>query len=354
MRCLLALILFLGLTMTLHADTFVYVSMTPEKKIQIFRLNPKDGKLTAVEAVATDGSPGALAVDPQQKFLFAALRPNIIASLAIDPATGKLKLLSTAALGPTAGAAFVGTDRTGRWLFSASYSGGKVVVHRVKEDGTIQSPAVQTVATAKTAHSTWTDPDNRLLFVPHVTPNAVYQFRFDPATGKLTDAGKAAGGTENAGPRHLAWHPTQKLAFTSDETGSSITAYRLEADGLKPVQTLSTIPSDFKIKNTTAEVKVHPNGKFVWVSNRGHDSLAGFAIDGTTGKLTAIGQTPTETVPWSFAIDPDGRYLMAVGQGSGKLAMYKIDTDTGKLTLLDKYDVGKGPLCVMAVKSGAK
>jgi 6-phosphogluconolactonase len=355
MRLVLTTALILGSAMTLHADTFVYVSMAPEQKIQIYRLDPKDGKLTAVDAVAVEGAPGALAVDPQTKFLFASLRTNsTLASFRIDPATGKLQPLSTAALPKEENAAFVATDRTGRWLLSASYAAGKIVVHRLNEDGTIRTPAVQTVETAKTAHSTVTDRENRFVFVPHVIPNAVYQFRLDATTGMLTEAGKAPGGTEKAGPRHLAFHPTQGLAFTSDEQGSSITAYRFEAaTGLKPVQTLSTLPADFKGQNTTAEVKVHPNGKFVWVSNRGHDSLAGFAID-DSGKLASLGQTPTEKTPRSFDVDPDGRFLLAAGEGSGKLAIYQIDPGTGKLTRLHTHDVGKSLTWVRAVKLGQK
>src|SRR5262249_22349118 len=257
---------------------------------------------------------------------------STLASFRLDPATGKLKPIGTVQLPKGENAAFVGTDRTGRWLLSASYAAGKVVVHKLGDDGTIQAPAVQTVVTAKTAHCAVTDPGNRFVFVPHVTPNAVFQFRLDAATGHLTEAGKAAGGADKAGPRHLAFHPMRNLAFTSDESGSSITAYRFDpAAGLKPVQTLSTLPTDFKGANTTAEVKVHPRGKFVWVSNRGHDSLAGFAID-STGKLSALGQTPTEKTPRSFDIEPDGRFLLAAGEGSGKLAVYRIDTDTGKLT----------------------
>jgi 6-phosphogluconolactonase len=353
MRSVLTMALLLGSAMSLHADTFVYASMGPEQKIQVYRLDAKDGKLTAVEAAPVEGAPGALAVDPQKKLLFASLRTNnTLASYRIDPATGKLKLLSTVALPKGENAAFVGTDRTGRWLLSASYAAGKIVVHRLNEDGTIQTPAMQTVETAKTAHSTNIDRENRWVFVPHVAPNAVYQFRLDAASGKLTEAGKAPGGSEKAGPRHLAFHPTQNLAFTSDEQGSSITAYRFDASsGLKPVQTLSTLPSDFKGQNTTAEVKVHPSGKFVWVSNRGHDSLAGFAID-DSGKLSALGQTPTEKTPRSFALSPDGRFVLAAGEGSGKLAVYQVDPDTGKLTRLHTYDVGKSLTWVQAVKIG--
>src|SRR5205823_6599562 len=139
-------------------------------------------------------------------------------------------------------------------------------------------------------------------------------------------------------------------AFTSDEQGSSITAYRLEPDtGLKPLQTLSTLPPDFKGQNTTAEVKVHPNGKFVWVSNRGHDSLAGFAI-AETGKLSALGRTPTEKTPRSFEIEPDGNFVLSAGEGSGKLAVYRINRDNGELTHLHTYDVGQSLTWVMAVK----
>ncbi|MBY0522928.1 MAG: lactonase family protein [Gemmataceae bacterium] len=353
MRWFWTMVLFLGTVMNLPADTFVYVSMAPEQKIQVYKLDAKDGKLTPVEALAVEGAPGSLGVDPQKKFLFASLRSNsTLASYRIDPTTGKLKLISTAQLPKGENAAFVGTDRTGRWLLSASYNAGKVVVHRLKEDGTIETPAVQTVETAKTAHCIAVDRENRYVLVPHVAPNAVFQFRLDPMTGKLTDAGKVAGGADKAGPRHLAYHPTQPMAFTSDESGNSITAYKFDSTaGLKAAQTLSTLPADFKGQNSTAEVKVHPSGKFVWVSNRGHDSLAGFAID-KAGKLSAIGQTPTEKTPRSFDVDPDGRYVFGAGEGSGKLAVFQVDPDSGKLTRVHTYDVGKSLAWVLAVKFG--
>ena len=355
MRFLLTLPLFLGAAMQVNSDTYVYVSMAPEQKIQVYRLDPKEGKLTAVETASVEGAPGALGVDPQKKHLFASLRSNSsLASFAIDQASGKLKLVGTAPLPKGENAAFVGTDRTGRWLLSASYNAGKVFVHKLKDDGAIETPAVQTVETAKTAHSIFTDRANAWVFVPHVAPNAVFQFRLDAATGKLTDAGKAPGGADKAGPRHLAFHPTQNLAFTSDESGSSITAYSFDSKtGLKPVQTLSTLPADFKGQNSTADVKVHPSGKFVWVSNRGHDSLAGFAID-SAGKLASLGQTPTEKTPRSFDVEPDGRFVLGAGEGSGKLIVYRVDLDSGKLTPLQTYEVGKSLTWVQTVKVGEK
>lgn len=337
--------------MPLHAATFVYVSLAPEQKIQLYRFDAAEGKLTPVEAIGVDGSPGSLGVDPQKKLLFASLRTNSkLASFRVDGATGKLKQISEVDLPKGENAAFVATDRSGRWLLSASYAAGKVVVHEIQSDGTIKSPAVQTVETAKTAHCIATSREGDFVFVPHVAPNAVYQFKLDAATGQLKEAGQAPGGAEKAGPRHLAFHPKLNLAFSSDESGSSITAYRFDpAKGLKPEQTLSTLPSDFKGQNSAAEVKVHPSGKFVWVSNRGHDSLAGFSID-DTGKLASIGQTPTEKTPRSFDIDPSGKFVLSAGEGSGKLAVYRVDLESGKLARLHTYDVGQSLTWVMAVK----
>jgi 6-phosphogluconolactonase len=354
MRACLLILLFLVGMRAVAAETFVYVSMAPEQKIQSYRLDPKDGKLTPVEAVAVTGAPGALGIDPQKKFLFASLRStSSLASFRLDPATGKLTAISTAALPKGENAAYVNTDRTGRWLLSASYNAGKAFVHRLTDDGKIETPPVQTEPVAKTAHAIVTDRANHWAFVPTVASNAVFQFRLDPAKGTLTAAGKAAGGKDKAGPRHLAFHPRLDVAYTSDESGSSITAYSFDAkDGLKPVQNLSSLPSDFKGENVPADVKVHPSGKFVWISNRGHDSLAGFAIDARSGKLTALGQTPTEKNPRSFDIEPEGRYLLAAGEDSGKLAVYQVDADTGKLTRLHTQDVGKSVTWVLVVRPG--
>lgn len=355
MRWLLAAIASLSFTMNAQADTFVYVSLVAEKKIQVLKLNPSDGSLAPVEAIDVDGGPGSLGVDPQRKFLFASLRSTSkLASFKIDPATGKLTLINEVTRPTGEGAAYITTDRTGRWLLTASYSHGKAVVHRIADDGQIESPATDVVETAKTAHSVFTDPGNKFVFVPHPGPDAIYQFKLDTTTGKLTDAGKAPGGAKNAagknaGPRHLAFHPTLKMAFTSDESGSSITSYAFDpATGLKPVQTLSTLPDDFKTNNSTADVKVHPSGRYVWVSNRGHDSLAGFAID-SAGKLSAMERTPTEKTPRSFDIEPSGRYVFGAGEGSGKLAVFACDASTGKLERKQTYELGKSLSWVLAV-----
>lgn len=351
----IAAALFLGVAMLAQADTFVYVSTGPDQKIQIYRQNAQDGALTSVASVETEAAPGSLVVDPRQKFLLAAMRNKpVVSSYQLDASTGKLTLLGTTPIPENATSAFVNIDRTGRWLLSASYGAGRVVVQRLADDGRIESSGSQVIETAKTAHSVMVDRANHLVFVPHVAPNAVYQFTLDAAKGKLTDAGKAPGGAPAAGPRHLAFHPTLGYAYTSDESGSSITAYRLDAtSGLTPLQTLSTLPSDFKERNSTADVKVHPSGKFVWVSNRGHDSLAGFAI-AADGKLTAIDRAPTEKTPRSFDIAPNGRFVFGAGEGSGKLAVFQVNEASGTLKRIHTYEVGKSLTWVMAIELGSR
>lgn len=347
----LILPVFFFMTDSLRADTFVYVSQMPEKQIQVYRLDRAAGTLDPVESQSLDVGPGALSIDPSQRYLFASLRADsTVASYAIDSATGRLTRLGIAPLPPKTNAAFLRADRSGKWLVSASYTGAKVVVQKL-DAGKIDSTPVQVVDTDRTAHCVVFDRDERWVFVPHVAPNAVFQFRFDRESGRLTDAGRALGGSEGVGPRHLMFHPQLPIAYTSNEASSGITAYRFDSEkGLTPEQTLSTLPADAQgTRNTTAEVKVHPNGKFVWVSNRGHDTLAGFAIDGA-GKLTAIGHTPTEPTTRSFEIEPQGQFAFAAGEGSGKLAVYRIDAETGKLNRIQTYEVGKSLFWVQAVE----
>jgi 6-phosphogluconolactonase len=351
-----ALVPVLLATASVWADTFVYVSDSRDNAIKIFRLQDTDGTLQEVDVLKLMGTPGSLGVDPQRRFLFASVRStNSLASFAVDPSTGKLRPISSTQLAEGANAAYVATDRRGKYLIAASYSGGRVTVHAIAQDGKLSEQPIQTVETTRTAHAAVFDPDNRLVFVPHVDPNAVYQFRFHEETGQLTELGKAPGGSENAGPRHLAIHPSGKFAFTSDEQGSSVTLYSLGSqDGstqnLRPIQTLSTLPADYTQRNSTADVKVHPSGRFVWVSNRGHDSLAGFAFDESTAKLKSLGQTPTEKTPRSFDVDPSGRYLYSAGEGSGNLAAYRIDSATGQLTRFQTYEIGKSLSWVAVVK----
>src|SRR5262249_18008456 len=194
-------------------------------------------------------------------------------------------------------------------------------------------------------------PTGRFVFVPHTGSNVIFQFAFDGATGQLSANTPAKVPTpKGTGPRHLVFHPSRPVAYVANEQGGSVTAYALDpkAGTLRPLQTASTLPKEFQGANACAEVRVHPSGKFLYVSNRGHDSIACFALD-EEGKVSALGPEPTEQTPRSFDLDPAGKYLFAAGESSWKLAAYRVDGQSGRLKKLETYEVGKTPWWVLAV-----
>jgi 6-phosphogluconolactonase len=339
-----------------RAATFVYVSVAAEKRIAVYRLDPQTGALThQSDCPVRDGEPGALAVGPSKRFLFASIRSaGKLASFRIDALTGKLAHVNTVAAGPDP--AHLSIDHTGRYLLTAYYVAGKVTVHRIGKDGALGEKPLQSIPTADKAHAIVPDSSNRFVLVPHTGPDVIFQFTFDAKAGRLSASTPAKLSTpKGSGPRHLAWHPSKSIAYIDNEQGSSVTAYTFDskAGTLRALQTVSTLPGDFKGRNACAEVKVHPSGRFVYVSNRGHDSIACFALD-DAGKLPAIGQAPTEKTPRSFDLDPSGKYLFAAGESSGNLAGYRIDPKTGSLKRLATWKVGKMPWWVLAVDLGGQ
>lgn len=354
---ILTAVVGLALPNSIEAAPFVYISIAGENRIAVYDMDAESGALQHARDVPVSGSPGSLAVDPERQFLYAALRRNGgLAAFRIDAETGKLTLINK--VPADANPAYVATDRTGRFLFSAYYGAGKAAVHRIAKSGALAERPLQTVATAPRAHAILTDASNQYAFVPHTGPNAIYQFLFDEKTGRLRpNAVPKVTTPENTGPRHLWFHPKQpQFAYASNEQGSSVTAYRLDRSTgrLSAFQTLSTLPDDFEGNNTCSHVELTPSGRYVYVANRGHDSLAGFAVNRETGKLTSLGQTPTEKTPRSFNVTPSGRFVYAAGQASGKVAAYRLDAETGRLKRFDTYEVGPRPWWVLTVRPSAK
>ncbi len=300
--------------------------------------------------MVAEGRPGPLCVPPNQKFLFASLRElGELASFKLDAKTGQLKLINTVKVGIDP--AFVATDRSGKYLLSAYYRAGRAAIHPIRENGRLEK-AQQIVATAANAHAIVTDPSNRFAYVPHTGPNAIYQFVFDAEHGALRPNEPPIVSTgDKTGPRHLAIHPSLDVMYFDNETGSSVTAYHWDKQRgtLKAAGTISTLPKNFSGTNSCSHVEIAPSGKFLYCANRGHDSLARFAVDEKTGALTALGQTPTEATPRSFNLAPSGDFLYAAGQNSGKLASYQVDPKTGDLKPLAVYEIGQQPWWVLVV-----
>jgi 6-phosphogluconolactonase len=331
----------------------MYISISEEDKIAVFDVDATTGRTTHFGDVPTSGRPAPLAVDPERKYLYVGCRAtNELMTFRIDPGEGSLSPIGKIPL--ESDPCFLSTDRTGKFLLSAYYGAGAAAVHRIGSDGVAISPPVQWLPTAPGAHSIHTDRSNRFAFVPHIAggtgPNAIFQFNFDEGSGELTPNSPARVTPDNeAGPRHYCYHPTKDMAYFSNEQGSSVTAYDLNPrEGtLTAKQTISTLPNGYTGENTCAQIQIAPSGKFLYAPNRGHNSIACYSIDETSGMLTSIGNLMTEPVPRALSLDPTGAFLYVAGLESGNLASYSIDSDSGTLHPLEVQPIGAGPMWVL-------
>ena len=339
-----------------QATYVVYVSFQGDDRISIFRMDRGTGKLTLQEHVAVDGGPAPMAIDPGKNFLYVGKRGSQeISGYRIDRNTGGLSLTGTVPL--QGEPVYVSTDRTGRFVLSSYFYQSTIGVHAVNGEGVLAFPPLEWRYTANAAHAINTDPSNRYAFVPHVDnrggPNAIFQFKFDEDTGSLTPNDSPMYSLpDSVGPRAICFHPTLDVVYSSDEQGSSATAYNLDppTGTLSHFQTISTLPAGYSGTNTCSQVQISPSGKFLYVPNRGHDSIASFTIDSSTGRLTATGRVPTEAVPRAFSLDPEGDFLLVSGRESGRLASYRADPESGELTPLEIYEGGDRPMWVAIVE----
>ncbi len=335
---------------------FVYVTLSDEDRIALLSMDDASGSLDPLASFHVPGRPAPLARHPNRRFLYVGRRDdNQVSSYSVD-GSGGISEIGEAPL--RSDPCYMVTDRRGRFLLAAYYGGAGVSVHRIGSDGAVQEPAVQWVDTATGAHSIQTDASNSFAFVPHIAdkgPNAIFQFLFDQETGRLSPNTPASlTPTTVDGPRHFCFHPSLDVLYTSNEQGCSVTAYELDRSTglLRAVQTVSTLPEGFSGENSCAQIRMTPSGRFLYAPNRGHDTIAAFSVDDSTGLLTAIGHTPTERVPRAFDIDPSGRFLYAAGLETGCLASYAIDQASGALTPLGVYTVGDGPMWVLVTPGG--
>jgi 6-phosphogluconolactonase len=346
----------------------VYVCLQDEDKISVFSLDGSTGQLTPQAEVPVAGGPSVLATSPDRRALYVGHRGSpAISSFRIDQSTGGLA--PQGRVGTEHAPTFLAADRTGRYLLSAYYQGGYAAVHPLGNDGAVGAPQLDRQNTANGAHAIATDPSNRFAFVPHIArlndnvlepprenpgPNMILQFKFDPYTGRLSpNSTFRVEPTERLGPRHYCFHPTQDLVYFSNEQGCSVTCYRVDraTGNLAAVQTITTLPDGFTARNTCSQIHLTPSGRFLYVGNRGHNSIAGFAV-GAAGRLSSIGQVPTEAVPSAFGLDPEGQFVFAAGTASGHLASYRINGQTGALTPLATYAVGQRPAAVLVTRFG--
>ena len=324
-----------------------YTRLGRAEGIYVYRLDPASGALAHVQTLANVPDPSYLAAKSDGRFVFAVneLDPEgAVSAYSRNPDDGSLAPLNQVA-SHGAHPAHLSLDPSGRWLLVANYSGGTVATFPISEDGTLGEAAhvVRHSGSGSNPrrqegphpHMIVTDPNGKFALVPDLGVDRVIAYRLDPSTGQLNTAPGAGGSVEpGSGPRHLAFGVNGRQVYLINELASTISVFDYDPDdgGMEPVQTVSTIPTDFTEPTTTAAIVVHPSGRFVYGSNRGHDSVAGFEIDATSGKLTPRGQTPTGgRTPRDINIDPSGTYLLAANQGSDSITTFRINQTNGSL-----------------------
>ena len=332
---------------------FVYVGAftTPERKgkgdgINVYRMDPSSGVWTHQQLVPNVINPSFLALDRERRFLYSVHADlDEVSAYAIDKQTGQLTPLNRQSCGGK-NPVYLAIDPTNRFIVTANYGAGSVGVVPIAKDGTLGArtdlamlpgePGPNRKEQASShPHDCPFDPAGRFILVPDKGLDRVFGFHLDAVSGKLTPNDPPFIATrEGAGPRHIAFHPILPNAYVIDELDSTMTTYRYDParGALQPVQVIPTVPPSFTGNNTGAEVAVATSGRFVYGSNRGHDSIVIFAVDRAAGTLTPVGWEPTQgNTPRHFALDPTANFLYAANQDFDRIVTFRVNKATGKL-----------------------
>lgn len=355
---------------------FVYVGTFTNLKdgghrsegIYIFRLNGTESKLYPVGAVRGLLSPSFLALHPTGRYLYAVNEVKqfegkiggAISAFAIDRKTGGLTPLNRQ-FSRGADPCYVSVDKEGRWLLASNYSGGNAIVYPILPDGSLgkETAFVQHQGSgpnavrqeAAHAHSIQMDPTNRFVLIADLGLDQVVVYRLDLQKGTLAPNNPpGAKLPPGSGPRHLVFHPNQSWMYVANELNSTVSVFACDLINgrFDLLQTLSTLPEGFSEENTVADIHLAHGGRWLFVSNRGHDSLASFAVDNLSGRLTALGHTPTGgQTPRNFNLDPSNNLLLAANQDSDSIVTFRLDAATGTLTRTGEVTAVPRPVCVV-------
>jgi 6-phosphogluconolactonase len=337
----------------------------------IYAFGYNRGVLRPAGLAAETVSPSFLAMHPGGGVLYAVnesrryrgmANSGSVSAFTIDPATAKLTLLNTVA-SRGADPCHLVADGTGRWLFVANYSGGSLAVLPIREDGSLgeASQLIEHAGAARAdpqrqemahVHSVDLSPDNRFLYVSDLGLDTIFVYRLDAATGTLSEL--AAVRTQpGRGPRHIAFSPDYRFLYSFGELDASVTLYSHDTGTaeMREIQSVSSLPPGFRGPRSGAEIAMDRSGRFLYASNRGHDSIAIFSIDAARGLLRACGHASTMgRTPRHFAIDPDGTHMLAANQDSSTIVAFRIEPRSGALTPVGDPVAAPDPACILFVK----
>jgi 6-phosphogluconolactonase len=353
-------------------EYLVYVGTYTRSKSQgiyALKFNAQTGTLSSLGLAAEIQNPSFLAVHPNDKYLYAvselgynAQTKASVSSFAIDTKSGKLQPLNKVETGG-GGACHLVVDKTQAMLLVANYGTGSVAAFHVKPDGSLSERTDLKQHTGSSvnprrqsgphAHAVVLSRDNRYVFVPDLGLDEIISYKIDPAEATLSpNTPPNVKLTPGSGPRHFAFHPNNKYAYSVNEMASSVSAYSYDAKNgaLTLIQTVSTLPDGFTREDNSAEIAIDRDGRFLYASNRGNDSITQFAIDRKKGTLTKIQVTPTQgRTPRNFVIDPTGRYLLAANQDSDSIVVFSLDPKSGKINATGTTLNIPSPVCLQFV-----
>jgi 6-phosphogluconolactonase len=360
--CLFSLAVATGGTAS-AADALVYFgshSNGPGVGFSLAHFDTDTGALTQPEFLLAAKEPAFFVLSPDGTRLYSCNSgsPGGLSAYAVEPHTGRLMLLNRVLAGG-GDTSFITLDHTGRFVLVANYDGGSVAAFALRPDGAIGdwtafdqhsghsvNPVRQTHAYA---HAIVLDSTNRFALVPDLGVDRLYVYRFDDRTGRLTPNDPPfAAIAPGSGPRHVRFHPNGRWVYLINEIASTIVSFNWDPAGgaLAPFQTVSALPTDFKGVSTCAELEIHPNGRFLYASNRGHNSLAVFAIDPGSGRLTPVEHVPSGgKTPRNFAFDPGGRWIVLTNQDSSNAVVFRVDAETGRLARIGDPVPVPAPFC---------
>lgn len=365
------------------ANTYVYISNADDGDICAYELvssQPQGSKSTTphlepLGRIEVGNLVMPMVASQDAMTLFAAVRsaPYALHSFRINPTDGKLNRLATIPLPDSM--VYISLDMSGKWLLSTSFGGNKNYVHKVNQDSSVDPIPVQSFASGgKNPHSIVTDQNNQVVYIPHLGSDEIKVHLFNPTLAKPIDESPVVVSVEKEfGPRHIVVSPDNKFAYAITEMMGKVLVYSIDSNSgtLTPLQSISSLPIDTKLvpgkprpptgspdavafddSNMiySAEIKLTPNGKYLYTSDRANNSLSGFEVDSTTGRLKYLFTTPTEQMPRGFGIDPDGAFLVATGQKSENVSLYSINQENGELKLIERVPGGKGANWVTFVK----
>lgn len=364
MKKLLFIFCFLGLKATLFGQSSIlYIGTFSERGsegIYVFEFDQETADAHQIQTLDHLASPSYLCLHPNGKYLYSGNRASIVegekwgslSAFAVRD-DGKITHLNDAS-GLDEGTCYISTDHAGQQVYIANYAGGSMAAYQLEMDGSIgdliASYDHQRVNGPEAhAHAAVPSPDNRFLYVPDLGNDEVTAYRIRTGAGKLKkSANRSLAVKKGNGPRHFIFHPNGKWAFVAEELSSSVLSVVYRKNGrLRELDRKSTLPDDYQEENKVADIHIHPSGRWLYVSNRGHNSLAIYEVDAGTGMLRTVGhQSTLGDWPRGFMITPNGKFLLVANRRTDNIAIFEIDTATGKLMDTGKQIKIPAPVCL--------